>query len=45
MPRVGFDPTIRVFEEAQTVHALSRPTTVIGSFLLAVWLNIGHNTD
>jgi hypothetical protein len=30
MPRVGFEPTIRVFERVKTVHALSRAITVIG---------------
>jgi hypothetical protein len=31
-PRVGFEPTIRVFERAKTVHALDYATTVIGIF-------------
>jgi hypothetical protein len=30
MPRVGFEPTIPVFERAKTVHALDGATTVIG---------------
>jgi hypothetical protein len=30
MSRVGFEPTIPVFERAATVHALDRATTVIG---------------
>jgi hypothetical protein len=30
MPRVGFEPTIRVFERAKTVHVLDRGATVIG---------------
>jgi hypothetical protein len=30
MPRVGFEPTIPVFEWAKTVHALDRASTVIG---------------
>jgi hypothetical protein len=30
MPRVGFEPTIPVFERANTVHALDRAPTVIG---------------
>jgi hypothetical protein len=30
MPRVGFEPTIPVFERAKTVHALDRADTVIG---------------
>jgi hypothetical protein len=31
MPRVGFEPTIPMFERAKTVHALDRAVTVIGS--------------
>jgi hypothetical protein len=31
MPRVGFEPTIPVFERAKTVHALDRAATVIGN--------------
>jgi hypothetical protein len=31
MPRVGFEPTIPVFERAKTVHALDGAATVIGS--------------
>jgi hypothetical protein len=30
MPRVGFEPTIPVFERARTVHALYRAVTVTG---------------
>jgi hypothetical protein len=30
MPRVGFEPTIPVFERAKTVHALDCAATVIG---------------
>jgi hypothetical protein len=30
MPRVGFEPTIPVFERAKAVHALDRAATVIG---------------
>jgi hypothetical protein len=30
MPLVDFELTIPVFERAKTVHALDRPTTVIG---------------
>jgi hypothetical protein len=30
MPRVGFEPTILVFERAKMVHALDRAATVIG---------------
>jgi hypothetical protein len=32
MLRVEFEPTIPVFEQAKTVHALDRAATVIGSF-------------
>jgi hypothetical protein len=31
MPRVGFEPTISVFERAKTGHALDLAATVIGS--------------
>jgi hypothetical protein len=31
MLRVGFEPTIQVFERAKMVHALDRAATVIGS--------------
>jgi hypothetical protein len=31
MPRVGFEPTIPVFERAKTVHALDSAATVIGN--------------
>jgi hypothetical protein len=30
MPRVGFEPTITVFERAKTFHALDGAATVIG---------------
>jgi hypothetical protein len=30
MPEVGFEPTVSVFERANTVHTLERATTVIG---------------
>jgi hypothetical protein len=30
MRRVGFEPTIQVFERAKTVHALDRKATVTG---------------
>jgi hypothetical protein len=30
MPRVGFEPTIQVFERAKAIHALDRAATVIG---------------
>jgi hypothetical protein len=31
IPRVGFEPTIPVFERAKTIHALDGVTAVIGS--------------
>jgi hypothetical protein len=31
MPTVGFEPTIPMFERAETVHALDRAATVIGA--------------
>jgi hypothetical protein len=34
MPRVGFEPTIPVFERAKTVRALDRATTGIGVLLV-----------
>jgi hypothetical protein len=34
MSRVGFEPTIPVFEREKTIHALDRAATVIGSELL-----------
>jgi hypothetical protein len=30
MPRLGFEPTIAVFERAKTVHASDRAATVVG---------------
>jgi hypothetical protein len=33
MPRVGFEPTIPVFERARMVHALDRAATVIRTSL------------
>jgi hypothetical protein len=49
MPRVGFEPTIQVFERAKTVHDLDRTATVIGEtctgnkyFLFSITL--GHKT-
>jgi hypothetical protein len=36
MPQVGFEPTIPVFEQAKTVHALSRAVTVIGIYVYFV---------
>jgi hypothetical protein len=29
MPRVGFKPTIPVFERAKTIHALDRAATIV----------------
>jgi hypothetical protein len=37
MPRLGLEPTIRMFEQAKTVHALDRAATVIG--LLYIYLH------
>jgi hypothetical protein len=34
MPRVGFEPTIPVFERAKTVHALNCAATVAGKMLI-----------
>jgi hypothetical protein len=34
MPRVGFEPTITMFERAKTVHALDRAVTVIGKLTI-----------
>jgi hypothetical protein len=33
MPRVGFEPTIPVFERAKTVHALDRMAAVISRYV------------
>jgi hypothetical protein len=35
MPEVGFEPTISMFEQVKTVHALDRAAAVIGNFLIA----------
>jgi hypothetical protein len=32
MPQVGFKPSISVFEQAKTVHALDHLTTLIDQF-------------
>jgi hypothetical protein len=37
MPRVGFEPTIPVFERAKTVHASDRATTGIGDHCLGAY--------
>jgi hypothetical protein len=43
MPRVGFEPTIPVFERAKTVHALDRATTVLCIRLLCItYINWGR---
>jgi hypothetical protein len=34
MPRVGFEPTITVFEGPKAFHAVARAATVIGAFIL-----------
>jgi hypothetical protein len=34
MLRVGFEPTIQVFERAKTVNASDRPATAIGTVIL-----------
>jgi hypothetical protein len=31
MPRMGFEPTISVFEQAKTIHALDRAVTQLGT--------------
>jgi hypothetical protein len=36
MPRVGFEPTIRAFEQVKTVYASDRAATVIGSDTVSV---------
>jgi hypothetical protein len=36
MPRVGFEPTIPVFERAKTVHVLDRAAAVIGDSPLSL---------
>jgi hypothetical protein len=35
MSRVGFEPTIPVFERAETVHASERAATVIGTEIIS----------
>jgi hypothetical protein len=37
MPRVGFEPTIPVFERSKTVHALDSAVTVIGYLRLYIF--------
>jgi hypothetical protein len=43
MLRVGFKPTVPLFERAKTVQALDRVATVIGSPLKCTQLNIKEN--
>jgi hypothetical protein len=38
MPRVGFEPTIPVFERAKTVHGFDAAATVIGYGLITLML-------
>jgi hypothetical protein len=37
MARMGFEPTIPVFERAKTVHALDRAATVIGLAMVSIY--------
>jgi hypothetical protein len=37
MPRVGFEPTIPVFERAKTLHSLDRAAIVIGTCVSQTW--------
>jgi hypothetical protein len=37
MPWVGFGPTIPVFEQAKTVHALYRAATVVGTYPSSIY--------
>jgi ribosomal protein L31E len=38
MPKVGFEPTIPVFERAKTVQALDRAATVIGEVKMMIMM-------
>jgi hypothetical protein len=40
MPRVEFEPTILVFEQPKTVHAVDRATTVIGIYMYTIYICI-----
>jgi hypothetical protein len=42
MPRVGFEPTIPVFERAKIFHALDRAATMIGK--LRLWRSLNHTS-
>jgi hypothetical protein len=45
MPRVGFEPTIPVFERAKTVHVSDRVATVIDNVnYLSIYLSIYGST-
>jgi hypothetical protein len=35
MPQVGFEPTIPLYGQAKTVHALDRAATVIGHLYIS----------
>jgi hypothetical protein len=39
MPQVKFEPTIPVFEQAKTVHALDRAASVLGMIFIIFGLN------
>jgi hypothetical protein len=41
MPRVGFEPTISVFERAKTVHVLDRAATVFDINYRNILKNVG----
>jgi hypothetical protein len=45
MPRMGFEPTIPVFERAKTVHALDRAATVFGSYKTAKFVAMGSSVS
>jgi hypothetical protein len=41
MPRAGLEPTIRLLEQAKTVHALDRAVTANGRYLnLGNWKGV-----
>jgi hypothetical protein len=44
MSRVGFEPTIQVFEQAKMIDVLDRPDTVIGLHVL-ILLEINSNNE
>jgi hypothetical protein len=45
MPRMGFEPAIRAFEQAKTVHTLNRAATVIGTVTKIRTLNSRYTLD